>query len=74
MRTTIVRYKVKPARLDERVALVKAVFEELSRSRPAGLRYSAVRAADGVSFTHISAIEASNNPLSALASFQIFQR
>ena len=74
MRTTIVRYKVKPARLDEHVALVKAVFEELSRSRPAGLRYSAVRAADGVSFTHISAIEASNNPLSALASFQNFQR
>src|SRR5215469_8579340 len=50
MRTTIVRYKVKPARLDEHVALVKAVFEELSRSRPAGLRYSAVCAADGVSF------------------------
>jgi hypothetical protein len=43
MRTTIVRYKVKPARLDEHVALVKAVFEELSRLRPAGLRYSAVR-------------------------------
>ena len=42
MRTTIVRYNVKPARLDEHVALVKAVFEELSRSRPAGLRYSAV--------------------------------
>ena len=74
MRTTIVRYKVKPERLDEHVALVKAVFEELSRSRPSGLRYSAVRAADGVSFTHISAIEASNNPLSALASFQNFQR
>jgi hypothetical protein len=51
MRTTIVRYKVKPERLDEHVALVKAVFEELSRSRPSGLRYSAVRAADSVSFT-----------------------
>jgi len=39
MKKVIVRYKVKPDRVDENVALVRAVYEELERTKPAGLRF-----------------------------------
>jgi hypothetical protein len=74
MRVVIVRYKVKPAKLDEHIGLVRAVFADLARSPKAGFRYAAVRAPDGVSFTHISQIEEAGNPLADRPSFQAFQR
>ena len=73
MRNVIVRYTLKSECLDEHLALLAAVFEELGRMRPAGLRYGVTRAPDGLAFTHIAAMD-SGNPLVALATFQAFTR
>ena len=40
MRRVMVRYKVKPDRAAENEALVRAVYEELARTQPAGLHYA----------------------------------
>jgi hypothetical protein len=40
MRHTMVIYTVKPGYEEENAALVRAVFEELAETRPAGLRYA----------------------------------
>ena len=41
MSHTMVTYTVKPGREQENAALVRAVFEELAQTRPAGFRYAA---------------------------------
>ena len=53
MGSTMVRYKVRPDRADENVALVEAVYAQLAKERPAGLHYATFRLPDGVSFMHI---------------------
>jgi hypothetical protein len=53
MGSSMVRYKVKPDRVDENVALVKAVYAQLATERPEGLHYATFRLADGVSFMHL---------------------
>jgi hypothetical protein len=53
MGSSMVRYKVLPDRADENVALVKAVYEQLAKERPEGLRYATFRLPDGVSFMHV---------------------
>ena len=53
MGSSMVRYKVRPDRVDENVALVEAVYAELDRQRPEGLHYATFRLPDGVSFMHI---------------------
>lgn len=72
MRTVIVRYRLKADRLDEHLRLLGAVFDELAQKKPAGLRYGVTRAADGLSFTHVAAMQGPGNPLAALAAFQEF--
>lgn len=74
MRNVVVRYTLKSDCLDEHLALLAAVFEELGRVRPAGLRYGVMRAPDGLAFTHIALMDGPANPLAALASFQAFTR
>jgi len=74
LRHVIVTYKVKPECVDEHLSLLGAVFNELVRARPPGVRYAATRASDGVGFTHIAVFEGPGNPLTALASFQAFVR
>ena len=54
MRQVMVRYKVKPDRAAENEELVRAVYEELHRTGPAGLRYATFRLDDGVSFVHLA--------------------
>jgi hypothetical protein len=73
MKRVIVRYRVKPDRVAENEALVRAVYDELSTSRPDGLRYGTFRLADGVSFLHLAVEEDGTNPLSKVAAFQRFQ-
>lgn len=74
METVIVRYKLKPGRVEENEQLVKAVFRELRQESPEGFNYAAFKMADGLSFTHIVANEdAGGNPLSALPAFKKFQ-
>jgi hypothetical protein len=73
MRQVMVRYKVKPERVGENEELVRAVYEELRRADPPGLRYATYRLDDGVSFLHLASIEDGGNPLSEIAAFARFQ-
>ena len=52
MSVVMVRYRVHPERAAENEALVRAVYEQLRREQPDGLRYAAFVEEDGVSFTH----------------------
>jgi len=76
MRRVMVRYRVKPERVKENEALVRAVYDELARAKPAGLRYATVKLDDGVSFVHLASVDTADghNPLSDLAAFREFQR
>jgi quinol monooxygenase YgiN len=75
MRQVMVRYKVKPDRVAENEELVRAVYAELARTQPGGLRYATFQLEDGVSFVHISSLETEDgrNPLSELEAFARFQ-
>lgn len=74
MRRVMVRYKVKPDQVARNEELVRAVYLELRRSEPAGLRYATFRLEDGVTFVHVAQIEAPENPLDELETFQEFGR
>jgi hypothetical protein len=72
MRKVIVRYKVKPDRVAENEELVRAVYDELHRTKPAGLRYATFRLDDGVSFMHLNTIDGERNPLTDVEAFKRF--
>jgi hypothetical protein len=75
MRRVMVRYEVKPERAVENEELVRAVYEELQRTQPAGLHYATFALDDGVSFVHLSSIDTEDgrNPLSDVEAFARFQ-
>jgi hypothetical protein len=75
MRQVMVRYKVKPEQVERNEELVRAVYEELHRTQPDGIRYATMKLDDGVSFVHIARTETEDgqNPLSKLAAFARFQ-
>ena len=73
MRRVMVRYRVKPDRAAENEALVRAVYDELQRTEPAGLRYATFRQDDGVSFVHVAQTEDGVSPLSDIEAFARFQ-
>ena len=73
MRQVMVSYRVKPDRAAENEALVRAVYDELHRTTPAGLRYATFRQDDGVSFVHVAQTDEGVNPLSEVAAFARFQ-
>jgi hypothetical protein len=73
MRQVMVRYKVKPDRAAENEALVRAVYDELQRTGPAGLRYATFSLDDGVTFVHLAATDDGQSPLSQVEAFQRFQ-
>ena len=73
MRQVMVRYKVKPDRVEENEQLVRAVYDELAATRPAGLRYATFRLEDGVSFVHVASVEGEHNPLAEVGAFARFQ-
>jgi hypothetical protein len=72
MRHTMVTYTVKAGREEENAALVRAVFEELRETRPAGLRYAVFYLPDVRQFIHLYTDEGSNSGMQGLASFQAF--
>ena len=76
MPKVVVRYKVKPERVDENQHLIERVFAELAEAAPEGLRYASFRLEDGVSFLHIASIdvEDGSNPLGAIEAFADFTR
>jgi hypothetical protein len=69
----MVRYKVKPDRVAENEELVRAVYAELHRTEPAGLRYATFQLDDGVSFVHLASTEDGQTPLPELQAFRQFQ-
>jgi hypothetical protein len=75
MRQVMVRYKVKPDRVAENEELVRAVYDELHRTDPAGLRYATFRLGDGVTFVHLASHETEDetNPLAQVKAFARFQ-
>lgn len=74
MKRLMVRYRVKADCVADNRRYVEAVFAELQRSQPAGLRYATFVLDDGVSFVHIASIETADdrNPLIAVRAFQEF--
>ena len=73
MRQVMVRYRVTTDRAAENEALVRAVYEELQATEPAGLRYATFKLEDGLSFVHIAETEDRDNPLSRVKAFRDFQ-
>ncbi len=76
MRRVIVRYRVKPDRVEENEQLIEKVFSELAQSAPAGFRYASFKGDDGLTFIHFASIETENdvNPLDQSAAFGAFQK
>jgi hypothetical protein len=73
MSHTLVTYTVKSGREEENAALVRAVFEELAQTRPAGFRYAAFQVADSRQFVHLYTNDgAPSGALQQLPSFQAF--
>ena len=75
MRRVMVRYKVKPDQVQANEELVRAVYDELGRTAPAGLRYATFTLEDGVSFVHVASVDTPDgrNPLGRVAAFARFQ-
>jgi hypothetical protein len=73
MRRVMVRYKVKPEQAAPNEELVRAVYAELQRDQPEGLRYATFKLQDGVTFIHLSDSDAEYNPLSDVEAFKAFQ-
>ena len=54
MSKVMIRYKVKPERAQENEQLIRAVYEELQSTAPAGLRYATFRMDDAASASSTS--------------------
>ena len=70
-----IRYTVKDGRGDENQALIEQVFAELARETPAGVRYTAFRLEDGVTFVHVVSHESAEgrDALRSLPAFEAFR-
>ena len=75
MRQVMVRYKVKPEAAARNEELVRAVFEELRQTAPAGVHYATFVLEDGVSFVHVASSESADgrNPLMDVAAFRAYE-
>lgn len=76
MKKVMVRYKVKADKAEENKQLVKAIFEELNKTKPAGLRYACFGFPDGLTFIHFASIETADgkNPLITTDTFSRFTK
>ncbi len=71
----MVRYEVKPEAAADNEALVRAVYEELAATQPAGLSYVTFALDDGVGFVHIATNDTDDgrSPLERVPAFGRFQ-
>ena len=60
--TRMIRYTVRPDQVERNEALVRAVYAELERTRPEGLRYATFKLEDGVTFMHVAWSENEQSP------------
>ena len=73
MSQTIVTYTVKPGREDENAELVRAVFNELAKTKPAGFRYAVFQGTESSAFLHLYTDEgAASGTLQQLPAFAAF--
>jgi hypothetical protein len=72
-RAAVVRYDTNPDAVEDNERLVREVFTELNRERPAGLRYAAFRLSDSSTFVHVVIVEGDPDPLARSAAFAEFQ-
>jgi hypothetical protein len=74
-RLTLVRYAIKPERVEENDALCRSVFDELRANPPKDIFYACYKEADGVSYAHLFANrrEDSSDAVTGLASFAAYQ-
>src|ERR1017187_5552041 len=74
MKRKMIRYTVKHDRAAENETYVAAVFEQLNRENPKGLRYATFKLDDGVSFIHLVSLEdeGSGDSLTDLPAFKAF--
>lgn len=72
MKNVMVRYRIYEDRVADNERLIAAVFAELARVRPSGLRYRVYR--DGASFMHLATVDTPDgtNPLLSLPAFKEF--
>jgi hypothetical protein len=72
MKRILVRYKAKPEEALANQRLIEKVFEELRARSPQGVRYLALRLADGT-FLHFAMTEEGAPPIPGLEAFRAFQ-
>jgi hypothetical protein len=75
MSQQLIRYTTKPEHAARNEELIRAVYEELHRTHPDGLRYAAFKLGDGVTFVHLVQHEHGDgpSPLLAVKAFGEFQ-
>lgn len=73
MTVKVITYKTKPESAEENTRLVEAVYAELDKVNPDGIKYATFRLDDGVSFVHVALLDGEVNPLSTSAAFAEFQ-
>jgi len=73
MKRTVVRYQVKPDQAEANKEAIRAVFAELNRERPEGIRYASYALEDGVTFVHVAA-EEEGASLTEREAFKEFQK
>ena len=58
MTHVLIRYRVRPDALERHLALLRAVFDELTATRPTGVAWTSFRLDDGVSFVDLVTTDA----------------
>jgi len=71
MSRVMVRYRVHPDRVEENVALVRAVYAELAQLDPPDFRYATYQLDDRTTFVHLATSQGPA-PLPGLAAFGRF--
>jgi hypothetical protein len=72
MKRTLIRYRTKPESTGENERLIQNVLKELHAQAPEGVRYLALKLADG-SFVHLVENDGSESNLPKLDAFRKFQ-
>jgi hypothetical protein len=73
MQQNLIRYRTKPDQAAVNEELVRAVYAELHRTRPDGVRYATLKLDDQVTFVHIVQSEHTPSPILAVKAFGEFQ-
>jgi hypothetical protein len=72
MKRLLVRYRTKPEMTEENQRLIEGVFQALQAKSPQGVRYMALKTADGA-FLHFVETEDGAGSLTELEAFRAFQ-